>query len=65
MKISMSAERILYSRPALLQQFLAKTEDMYCWRNAVITLIKIVDEKQIHYHALVVSTLPDTFLLLF
>ncbi|KAI8875628.1 hypothetical protein K501DRAFT_202220, partial [Backusella circina FSU 941] len=38
------------SRPALLQQFLAKTEDMYQWRNAVITLIKIVDEKQMHYH---------------
>lgn len=38
------------SRPALLQEFLAKTEDMYRWRNAVIALIKIVDEKQMHYH---------------
>ncbi|GAA5799824.1 hypothetical protein HPULCUR_005243 [Helicostylum pulchrum] len=37
-------------RPALLKEFLAKTEDMYQWRNAVITLIKIVDEKQKHYH---------------
>ncbi|GAA5814470.1 hypothetical protein MFLAVUS_007967 [Mucor flavus] len=37
-------------RPALLQEFLAKTEDMYQWRNAVISLIKIVDKKQKHYH---------------
>ncbi|KAI8090420.1 hypothetical protein BDF21DRAFT_189494 [Thamnidium elegans] len=37
-------------RPALLKEFLAKTEDMYQWRNAVINLIKIVDEKQKHYH---------------
>ncbi|CAO3702986.1 unnamed protein product [Rhizopus stolonifer] len=37
------------TRPTLLKKFLAKTADMYQWRNAVVDLIKIADEKQKHY----------------
>lgn len=33
------------TRPALLQKFLSKTAQMYQWRNAVVNLIKVVEEK--------------------
>jgi hypothetical protein len=36
----------ILTRSALFQEFLAKTGDMYQWRNAVVTLIKMADEKQ-------------------
>ncbi|KAI9260982.1 hypothetical protein EDC94DRAFT_500689, partial [Helicostylum pulchrum] len=32
------------TRPALLQKFLSKTAQMYQWRNAVVNLIKVVEE---------------------
>jgi hypothetical protein len=37
------------TRPALLKKFLAKTADMYQWRNAVTNLIKIADKKRERY----------------
>jgi hypothetical protein len=40
----------ILTRSALLQEFLAQTGPMYQWQNAVITLIKMADEKQKHYH---------------